>query len=347
MRALDGMAQRCDSTGSVFGRGTSGCRGTARVARTRVAGRVGPRLSLQELTPGPPAWRSAGFGAKSDPRIVPVSRRLQKPFSGRFPLAGDSRGLACAVPRPGRIAGVTGSARPGSRGQRPSSTGEHGARCPVHVRPDPPAALVAGIRAVLDLPAQPLQVAAATILRKPAVYDGLTLESGDIPDGERKTVTALFADIKGSMELMEDLDPEEACAIVDPALRLMIDAVHRYDGYIVQFISCNPPATASSRCSAAQLPATKDHPQRALYAAPGCKEDIAPVTPSDLEPRASFARRSRSASGRTLLGETVVRSTRTRRHPHRIYPQWAFDQPGVADAGAGADRFDRYQRTHA
>ena len=35
-------------------------------------------------------------------------------------------------------------------------------------------------------------------------------------DGERKTVTALFADIKGSMDLMEDLDPEEARAIVDP-----------------------------------------------------------------------------------------------------------------------------------
>jgi hypothetical protein len=53
-------------------------------------------------------------------------------------------------------------------------------------------------------------------------------------DGERKTVTALFADIKGSMELMEDLDPEEAQAIVDPALKLMIDAVNRYGGYIVQ-----------------------------------------------------------------------------------------------------------------
>jgi class 3 adenylate cyclase len=51
---------------------------------------------------------------------------------------------------------------------------------------------------------------------------------------ERKTVTALFADIKGSTELEQDLDPEEARAIVDPALRLMIDAVRRYDGYIVQ-----------------------------------------------------------------------------------------------------------------
>src|SRR2546427_10117627 len=47
-------------------------------------------------------------------------------------------------------------------------------------------------------------------------------------DGERKTVTALVADIKGSMELLEDLDPEEARAIVDPALKLMIDTVHRY-----------------------------------------------------------------------------------------------------------------------
>ena len=53
-------------------------------------------------------------------------------------------------------------------------------------------------------------------------------------DGERKTVTALFADIKGSMELMEDLDPEDARAIVDPALKLMIDAVHRYHGFVVQ-----------------------------------------------------------------------------------------------------------------
>ena len=50
-------------------------------------------------------------------------------------------------------------------------------------------------------------------------------------DGERKTVTALFADIKGSMDLMGNIDPEEARAIVDPALKLMIDAVHRYDGY--------------------------------------------------------------------------------------------------------------------
>jgi class 3 adenylate cyclase len=54
------------------------------------------------------------------------------------------------------------------------------------------------------------------------------------PNEERKTVTALFADIKGSMELMEELDPEEARAVVDPALHLMIEAANHYSGYIVQ-----------------------------------------------------------------------------------------------------------------
>jgi len=80
-------------------------------------------------------------------------------------------------------------------------------------------------------------------------------------DGERKNVTALFADIKGSMELMEDLDPEQARAIIDPALKLMMDAVHRYDGYIVQ-------STGDGVFALFGAPvAHEDHPQRALYAA--------------------------------------------------------------------------------
>src|SRR5215469_7191758 len=40
-------------------------------------------------------------------------------------------------------------------------------------------------------------------------------------EGERKTVTALFADIRGSTELQQDLDPEGARAIIDPALKIM------------------------------------------------------------------------------------------------------------------------------
>ena len=87
-------------------------------------------------------------------------------------------------------------------------------------------------------------------------------------EGERKTVTALFADIKGSTELEQDLDPEEARAIVDPALKLMIDAVRRYDGYVVQ-------STGDGIFALFGAPvAHEDHPQRALYAALRMQEEL-------------------------------------------------------------------------
>src|SRR5262249_20611343 len=87
------------------------------------------------------------------------------------------------------------------------------------------------------------------------------LEARGAIDGERKTITALFADIKGSMALMEDLDPEEARSIIDPALTLMMDAVHRYEGYVVQ-------STGDGIFAFFGAPlAHEDHPQRALYAA--------------------------------------------------------------------------------
>jgi class 3 adenylate cyclase/tetratricopeptide (TPR) repeat protein len=89
-----------------------------------------------------------------------------------------------------------------------------------------------------------------------------------VADGERKTVTSLFADIKGSMDLMEDLDPEEARAIVDPALKLMIDAVHRYGGYIVQ-------STGDGIFALFGAPtAHEDHSQRALLAALRLQEQL-------------------------------------------------------------------------
>lgn len=48
--------------------------------------------------------------------------------------------------------------------------------------------------------------------------------------GERKQVTVLFADVKGSTELIQSLDPEEADALLRPAVQAVIDAVHRYQG---------------------------------------------------------------------------------------------------------------------
>ncbi len=53
-------------------------------------------------------------------------------------------------------------------------------------------------------------------------------------EGERKQVTVLFADLKGSMELLADRDPEEARKILDPVLELMMEAVHRYEGTVNQ-----------------------------------------------------------------------------------------------------------------
>jgi class 3 adenylate cyclase len=78
----------------------------------------------------------------------------------------------------------------------------------------------------------------------------------------------LFADIKGSMELTEDLDPEEARVIIDPALTIMVDAVRRYDGYIVQ-------STGDGIFALFGAPlAHEDHPQRALYGALRMQEDL-------------------------------------------------------------------------
>lgn len=95
-----------------------------------------------------------------------------------------------------------------------------------------------------------------------------TEEAPPTLEGERKTVTALFADIKGSTDLEQDLDPEEARAIVDPVLKLMIDAVQRYDGYIVQ-------STGDGIFALFGAPvAHEDHPQRALYAALRMQEEL-------------------------------------------------------------------------
>src|SRR5262249_5945189 len=53
-------------------------------------------------------------------------------------------------------------------------------------------------------------------------------------EGERKQVTVLFADLKGSMELLADRDPEDARKLLDPVLEHMMEAVHRYEGTVNQ-----------------------------------------------------------------------------------------------------------------
>ena len=127
------------------------------------------------------------------------------------------------------------------------------------------------------------------------------LELNELPDGERKTVTALFADIKGSMELIEDLDPEEARAIVDPALKLMIDAVRRYDGYVVQ-------STGDGIFALFGAPvAHEDHPQRALYAASRLQEQLSRYS-GQLRAQGKLPLQARAGIN---TGEVVVRSLQT------------------------------------
>ena len=80
-------------------------------------------------------------------------------------------------------------------------------------------------------------------------------------EGERKQVTVLFADLKGSMELVADRDPEEARNLLDPVLELMMDAVHRYEGTVNQVMGDGIMALFGAPL------AQEDHAVRACYAA--------------------------------------------------------------------------------
>jgi class 3 adenylate cyclase/tetratricopeptide (TPR) repeat protein/ribosomal protein L40E len=80
-------------------------------------------------------------------------------------------------------------------------------------------------------------------------------------EGERKQVTILFADLKGSMELLADRDPEEARKLLDPVLELMMEAVHRFEGTVNQVMGDGIMALFGAPL------AHEDHAVRACYAA--------------------------------------------------------------------------------
>ncbi len=127
------------------------------------------------------------------------------------------------------------------------------------------------------------------------------MDASAAADGERKTVTALFADIKGSMELIEDLDPEQARTLVDPALKLMMDAVHRYGGYVAQ-------STGDGIFALFGAPvAHEDHPQRALFAALKMQEEMRRYS-TKLREAGNLPIEARVGAN---TGEVVVRSIAT------------------------------------
>jgi class 3 adenylate cyclase/tetratricopeptide (TPR) repeat protein len=116
--------------------------------------------------------------------------------------------------------------------------------------------------------------------------------------GERKQVTVFFADIKDSTRLIEGLDPEAAQQLLDPALRLMMEAVHRFEGTVNQVLGDGIMALFGAPI------AHEDHALRACYAALALQTAIRP-----------YADEVRRAQGMVLQlrvglnsGEVVVRA---------------------------------------
>ena len=117
-------------------------------------------------------------------------------------------------------------------------------------------------------------------------------------EGERKQVTVLFADLKGSMELLADRDPEEARKLLDPVLEQMMEAVHRYEGTVNQVMGDGIMALFGAPL------AHEDHAVRACYAALRMQESV--------KKYAEEVRRSHAAVVKIRVrlnsGEVVVRA---------------------------------------
>ena len=94
------------------------------------------------------------------------------------------------------------------------------------------------------------------------------LNSKNSLEGERKQVTVLFADVKGSMELLADRDPEDARKLLDPILEHMMEAVHRYEGTVSQVMGDGIMALFGAPL------AHEDHAVRACYAALRMQESV-------------------------------------------------------------------------
>ncbi|HEY3064715.1 MAG TPA: adenylate/guanylate cyclase domain-containing protein [Methylomirabilota bacterium] len=87
-------------------------------------------------------------------------------------------------------------------------------------------------------------------------------------EGERKQVTVLFADLRGSMEVVADRDPETARKLLDPVLEQMMEAVHRFDGTVNQVMGDGIMALFGAPL------AHEDHAVRACYAALRMQESV-------------------------------------------------------------------------
>src|SRR5438445_9653881 len=141
--------------------------------------------------------------------------------------------------------------------------------------------------------------------------------------GERKQVTVLFADLKGSMELLGDRDPEEARRLLDAVLERMMEAVHRYEGTVNQVMG-------DGIMSLFRAPlAHEDHAVRACYAALRMQETVTRY--------ADEVQRSQGVpvTIRVGLNSGGHRAGHRQRPPHGLHRRGPDHAPGGAD---GADR---------
>ena len=134
------------------------------------------------------------------------------------------------------------------------------AACPACGAGNPPGNKFCGQCAALLDQAAPPRFAAPEAYTPRHLADRILTSKASL-EGERKHVTVLFADLKGSMELLADRDPDEARKILDPVLEHMMEAVHRYEGTVNQVMGDGIMALFGAPL------AHEDHAVRACYAA--------------------------------------------------------------------------------
>jgi class 3 adenylate cyclase len=124
------------------------------------------------------------------------------------------------------------------------------------------------------------------------------LASKSALEGERKQVTVLFADVKGSMELAEQLDPEAWHGIMDRFFQLLADGVHRFEGTVNQFTGDGIMALFGAPI------AHEDHAQRACYAALHLQQELRPYADEvRLQHGLGFSVRMGLNSGEVVVGK--------------------------------------------
>ena len=145
------------------------------------------------------------------------------------------------------------------------------------------------------------------------------LQSKSALEGERKQVTVLFADVKGSMELAEQVDPEEWHRILDRFFQILADGVHRFEGTVNQYTGDGIMALFGAPI------AHEDHAQRACYAALHLRDELR-----------RYADELRLERGAQLLRAHGPQLGRGRRRQDRRRPAHGLHGPGTHGGPGGA-----------